>query len=94
MQSPLLLLWIAVVVFALTNYMQRAELLRRVRRLEGEVRALRAGAGLPPAGGHHPEVLELVRAGRKIDAIRLYRQRTGATLLESKDAVDAMDEGR
>lgn len=94
MQSPLVLLWVAVVVFALTNYMQRADLVRRIRHLEGEVRALRSAAGLPESGGEYPEVLELVRAGRRIDAIKLYRQRTGATLKESKDAVDAMEGGR
>ena len=32
-----------------------------------------------------------MRAGRKISAIRIYREHTGMRLKEAKDAVDAMD---
>lgn len=91
-QSPLLLLWAAVVVFALTNYLQRAEILRRLRRVEREVRAVRVQAGLPRPGAEHPEVLALVRAGQRMEAVRLYRQRTGAGLREAKEAVEDMGE--
>jgi ribosomal protein L7/L12 len=35
-------------------------------------------------------ILELVRTGRKIEAIKEYRQRTGAGLKEAKDAVEAL----
>ena len=34
------------------------------------------------------EVDELARAGRKIDAIKLWRHMTGASLKDAKDAVD------
>jgi len=34
------------------------------------------------------EVLDLLSAGRKIDAIKVYRERTGHGLKESKDAVE------
>jgi hypothetical protein len=40
------------------------------------------------------EVVELVRAGKKIEAIKLYREITGVGLKESKDAVDAIEAGR
>jgi hypothetical protein len=36
------------------------------------------------------DIESAVRAGRTIDAIRLYRQRGGAGLVEAKAAVDAM----
>jgi ribosomal protein L7/L12 len=36
-------------------------------------------------------VIEALRAGRKIEAIRLYRQSTGVDLKEAKDAVEAME---
>ena len=36
----------------------------------------------------------LLKAGRKIEAIKLYRERTGAGLKEAKEAVEAIDEGR
>jgi ribosomal protein L7/L12 len=35
-------------------------------------------------------LLDLARAGRKIEAIKEYRQRTGAGLKEAKDAVEAL----
>jgi sugar lactone lactonase YvrE len=40
------------------------------------------------------EVVELVRAGNKIEAIKLYREITGMGLKESKDAVEAIEAGR
>jgi large subunit ribosomal protein L7/L12 len=40
------------------------------------------GAGIPPA------VVELVDAGKKIQAIQLYRELTGAGLKEAKDVID------
>ena len=40
------------------------------------------------------EVVELVRAGNKIGAIKLYREITGMGLKESKDAVEAIEAGR
>jgi large subunit ribosomal protein L7/L12 len=38
-------------------------------------------------------VLALVRAGRKIEAIKLYRDMTGAGLKEAKDAVESLERG-
>ncbi|WP_160311665.1 hypothetical protein [Streptacidiphilus melanogenes] len=40
------------------------------------------------------QVLELVRQGRKIQAIKAYRERTGAGLRQAKDAIDAMALGQ
>lgn len=40
------------------------------------------------------EVVELVRAGNKIEAVKLYREITGMDLKESNDAVDAIAAGR
>ena len=37
-----------------------------------------------------PEVLELIRQGRKIDAVKLYREQSGGGLKEAKDAVDIL----
>jgi ribosomal protein L7/L12 len=38
-------------------------------------------------------ILELVRQGRKIQAIKAYRERTGAGPRQAKDAIDAMAQG-
>jgi ribosomal protein L7/L12 len=37
------------------------------------------------------ELVELVRSGNKIEAIKLYRERTGVGLKEAKDAVEALE---
>ena len=37
------------------------------------------------------DLLPLLREGRKIEAIKLYRERTGVGLKEAKDAVDALE---
>ena len=39
------------------------------------------------------EILDLIRQNRKIDAIKLMRQKTGLGLAEAKDAVEAMEDG-
>jgi ribosomal protein L7/L12 len=37
-----------------------------------------------------PRIAELVGSGKKIEAIKLYRELTGAGLAEAKSAIDAM----
>ena len=37
---------------------------------------------------------ELIRAGKKIEAIKRYRELTGASLKEAKDAVELVESGR
>jgi len=37
------------------------------------------------------DISELVRSGRKIDAIKLYREQTGLGLKESKEAIEAIE---
>jgi ribosomal protein L7/L12 len=47
----------------------------------------------PSAGppGVNPEVLRQLRAGQKIGAIKAYREATGCSLAEAKDAVEAIE---
>jgi ribosomal protein L7/L12 len=42
-----------------------------------------------PADAMSPEIIGLIRAGKKIQAIKAYRQLTGLGLAEAKDAVEA-----
>lgn len=56
---------------------------RRGERVDSPPR--RSTRSLPSAG----EVDELLRAGRKIEAIKAYRALHGVDLKEAKDAVDA-----
>jgi ribosomal protein L7/L12 len=70
-----------------------------LKEAKDAVEALERGANSPypavsvggaPAGDWIDEVRALARAGKKIDAIKLYRERTGLGLKESKDAVEAL----
>lgn len=94
MRAELTVLWITVVLLSLTNYLQRAELLQRLRRVELETRTLRQALGSPPdEGGDHPEVRALLRAGFRIKAIAAYRAETGTSPREARLAVEALQEG-
>jgi large subunit ribosomal protein L7/L12 len=70
----------------------------RLRQLEEQVERLSAQAGMPwssamtpgASGGVDSDVVALAQGGNKIEAIKLYRQRTGAGLAEAKDAVEGL----
>lgn len=42
------------------------------------------------ADGMYDEVRQAMREGKKIEAIKLYRERTGMGLKEAKEAIDAL----
>jgi large subunit ribosomal protein L7/L12 len=65
-----------------------------LKEAKDAVEALERG-GVPPSrsaasSGDDAEILELMRAGHKIRAIKLYRDKTGAGLADAKNAVEAM----
>jgi ribosomal protein L7/L12 len=70
------------------------DLHERVRRLERQVEFLVRHFGLSQhiqdPSQAYAEVLALKRAGRTIDAIKLYREMTGLGLREAKDYVDRL----
>ena len=41
---------------------------------------------------NHPEIQRALNAGRKIEAIRLYRSATGASLREARDRINEMQQ--
>ncbi|MEV6595729.1 hypothetical protein AB0M36_02575, partial [Actinoplanes sp. NPDC051346] len=72
---------------------KRREQQRAAARLTGVERKL--DATLAPTGEvapepSHPAVEELVRQQRFVEAVRLFREETGADLLTAKNAVDAI----
>jgi ribosomal protein L7/L12 len=83
-----------------------ADLEQRVEYLEQlmTIRPWQVGSG-PTAPGSSPnvdpmwqnsglaEVRDLVRRGKKIEAIKRYRELTHCGLKEAKDAIDAMETG-
>lgn len=67
----------------------------RLRRLERKVDRLIEQLGATVEADdddtpEYPEVVELVRRGKQIEAIKAYRQYTGLGLKEAKDYVDAL----
>jgi len=54
---------------------------------------LRFASGQASAPQGMEDVVELIRKGQKINAIKLYRERTGARLAEAKDAVEEIEKG-
>lgn len=69
------------------------KLLMRIERLEAQVKALSEHAGIPfddGTGGVPPEVVELVRDGKKAAAMKRYQELTGADLGAASAAVSAI----
>jgi hypothetical protein len=68
----------------------------RLRRLERSVERIARQVGVEPEAPSNRQrpseaVLDAIRARRRIEAIRLYREETGAGLREAKDAVDEFE---
>jgi ribosomal protein L7/L12 len=69
-----------------------AELMKSQRRTEAKVDLLLKQAGLTydPRANVPPGVLEALRAGQKIEAIRQYRMATGVDLKTAKEFVESL----
>ncbi len=68
---------------------------KRIRELESKVAFLLEHLGLAYEPGPEdmapPEVIDLVRQGNKIEAIRVLREAADVSLKEAKDIVDEID---
>ncbi|NBH08188.1 ribosomal protein L7/L12 [Amycolatopsis sp. SID8362] len=63
---------------------------RRLARMETKLDAIAEKLGVTVEEPGLDEVVALVRQGRKIQAIKVYRERTGADLKDAKDAVERL----
>jgi large subunit ribosomal protein L7/L12 len=69
----------------------------RVSLLEAQVAELYSQLGVDPAQASpgstelDPEVVRLVNNGKRITAIKLYRERTGVGLKEASDVIEAFE---
>ncbi|KUN99692.1 ribosomal protein L7/L12 [Streptomyces caeruleatus] len=63
---------------------------QRVARVERKLDLVLDHLGLDAEDPRMGEVLSLVRTDKKIQAIKVYREITGAGLKEAKDAVDRL----
>lgn len=81
---------------ALFDDSREREILRRIRHLEQRMEQIAAHLGLPPLTDAvtqqlGPEFEQALLAGKKIQAIKIYRQATGVGLKEAKDAVEEIE---
>ena len=69
-----------------------APLRARVSKLEGQLKFLYEKLNIEIGPEIHapddPKIVELIKKGKKIEAITMYRQTTNAGLAESKNAVE------
>ena len=87
-----------LLVLYLMRSMQLSEAEAELARLKGQQARGQGWGGFEgasdkpalEAGEWHDEVKRLVQQGQKIQAIKLYREKTGLGLKEAKDAVDAL----
>ncbi|MCX4576369.1 ribosomal protein L7/L12 [Streptomyces sp. NBC_01571] len=64
---------------------------RRIARVERKLDLILDHLGIQQAEPELEQVVALVRDGRKIQAIKAYREFTGVGLKEAKDAVERME---
>jgi ribosomal protein L7/L12 len=71
------------------------ELRQRIVKLESQIAFILQQEGLDYCEeqnmGVSPEIINLMREGKKIQAIKLYRQETGAGLKQAKEFVDSLE---
>ena len=71
------------------------QLRQRITKLENQIAFILHQQGLiypeEQNMGVSSEIMNLMRQGKKIQAIKLYRQETGVGLKQAKDFVDALE---
>lgn len=84
---------------ALFNDSREREILRRIRHLEQRMEQIAAHLGLPPLTDAvsqqlGPEFEQALLAGKKIQAIKIYRQATRSGLTDAKNDVERIARDR
>ncbi len=62
----------------------------RLRSIERKLDIILKNLGIAEPAGDMEPIRDLVRQNRKIEAIKLYRERTGVGLAEAKAVIDGM----
>ncbi|MFY1691044.1 hypothetical protein [Plantactinospora sp. WMMB782] len=89
------LLLLVLLLFGSSSASQRQrETAARLRRVERKLDLVLDHLGLVDPEAVPSEVVEHLRKGQRIAAVRAYRQATGESLLEAKQAVDRIAEQR
>ncbi|MFD5425135.1 ribosomal protein L7/L12 [Streptomyces sp. NPDC127084] len=94
MEIAVLLTVIAVLMLSGSVELKLSRMERRISRLERKLDQVLGHMGVSePADPRLERVTALLREGRKIEAIKVYRGVTDADLKEAKDAVERMEAG-
>ncbi|MEZ3180172.1 hypothetical protein KYY02_16210 [Streptomyces pimonensis] len=90
MDTAILFLTCVVILGVMTiqGHLSRAD--RRAARVERRLDAVMRHLGVQEEVPGRDEILALVRQGKRVRAIKLYRETTGADLVEAKQAVDRL----
>ncbi|AZM61142.1 MULTISPECIES: hypothetical protein [unclassified Streptomyces] len=75
-------------IWTIQSHVSRVE--RRAARIERKLDVVMGHLGLQEEIPGLDEVRGLVREGKQIQAVKLYRENTGADLVEAKQAVDRL----
>jgi ribosomal protein L7/L12 len=89
--SALLIAVCVLILLSILQQLRSPSLRGRADRVEQKVDAILKHLGIEWKDQVSERVKELVRAGKKIEAIKMYREETGAGLKEAKDAVEAFE---
>ncbi|MBT3164620.1 hypothetical protein HTV80_16090 [Streptomyces sp. Vc74B-19] len=90
MDTAILFLTCVVILGVASIQTRQSRSDRRVARVERKIDQVMRHLGLDEEVPRKDEILALVRDGKQVQAIRLYREATGADLVEAKQAVDRM----
>ncbi|MFD7612593.1 ribosomal protein L7/L12 [Streptomyces sp. NPDC059828] len=94
MEIAVLLAVIGVLLLSGSIDLKLSRMDRRVARLERKIDLVLDHMGASePADPRLEQVAALLREGKKIEAIKVYREVTDADLKEAKDAVERMEAG-
>jgi hypothetical protein len=70
-----------------------AQIVERLERLERSVARIASAVGVEienPAAGIDPEVIELARAGKQMEAAKLHAEKTGADFVKAQQIVSEL----
>ena len=66
----------------------------RLEKLESQITFLQRSLGITtndaPGWKASPEIIELIRRGEKIEAIKAFREQTGASLKDAKNFIESI----
>lgn len=77
-----------LMVFAGSRSTDRSRSTERLATIDRKLDIIMTHLGLTDTPPEEPDVVQFLQQGKKIEAIKVYRQRTGLGLAESKAAVE------